>query len=48
MIAVRTANPRPFAASMSGSAQFVSAALAVSTVHARGSPVAVSTAAWTL
>lgn len=33
---------------MNGSATVVSAALAVSTVHASGSPVAVQTPAWTL
>jgi hypothetical protein len=48
MIVVATANPRSRTASSSPSANVVSAAFAVSTVHAIGSPVRVSTAAWTL
>ncbi len=45
MMAVATSNPRAFVASMSPSANVCSAALAVSTVHASGSPVAAHTAA---
>jgi hypothetical protein len=45
MIAVFAENPRVLATSRSPSAKFVSAALAVSTVHASGSPVAAQTAA---
>jgi hypothetical protein len=48
MMAVLTANPRASVASISGSANVVSASLAVSTVQASGRPVITQTAAWTL
>jgi hypothetical protein len=48
MIAVLTAKPRAFAASIRASANVCSASLAVSTVHASGRLVAAQTAAWTL
>jgi hypothetical protein len=48
MMAVFTANPRALVASISGSANVVSASLPLSTVQASGRPVIAQTAAWTL